>query len=244
MSRPIRPLALFLDIDGTLIELAPKPHLVVVPDFLPPLLRKLAEQLDGALALISGRALAEVDRLFPGLECAAGSHGGEWRLGGSLRVGLTAIPELEALAAGAETLPGILVERKPMGVAMHYRDNPQLAGQVRALARRTIERADQAFRLIDGKSVVEVVPAGIDKGTAITRFMDAPVFAGRTPVYVGDDVTDECGFRAVNRLDGVSIRVGGTKGSAANRGVSSPQAVRRWLKNLHRQATGGNHVQS
>lgn len=244
MSRGHRSLALFLDIDGTLIDLAPKPHLVEVPGFLPPLLRDLAERLDGALALVSGRALAEVDRLFPGLDTAAGSHGGEWRLDGTMRAGVAAIPELDALAAGAETLPGILVERKPMGVAMHYRDNPQLAGQVRALARRTIERADQSLRLIDGKSVVEVVPAGIDKGTAITRFMNAPTFMGRVPVYVGDDVTDECGFRAVNRLDGVSIRVGGTQGSAANRELSSPRAVRRWLKILHRQATGGNHAQS
>ncbi len=239
-----RRMALFLDIDGTLIDLAPKPDLVVVPDFLPPLLHDLATELGGALALVSGRALTEIDRLIPGLDSVAGSHGGEWRLQGVTKAAIAAIPELDALAAGAETLPGILVERKPMGVAMHYRDNPQLAGQVRALARRIVESADQALRLIDGKSVVEVVPAGTDKGGAITRFMDAPAFAGRFPIYVGDDVTDECGFRAVNRLDGLSIRVGGTKGSAATRGLSSPRAVRRWLKTLHQQAIGGNHVQS
>lgn len=236
--------ALFLDIDGTLIDLAPKPDLVVVPDFLPPLLLDLAQALGGALALVSGRALAEIDRLFPGLDCVAGSHGGEWRLGGTSRSSKVTIPELDALAAGAETLPGILVERKPLGVALHYRDNPQLAGQVRALARRTVERADQKLRLIDGKAVVEVMPADTDKGGAIIRFMDNPVFAGRRPIYVGDDVTDECGFSAVNRLGGVSVRVGGTQGSAACRGLSSPQAVRRWLRTLHRQATGGNHAQS
>lgn len=234
--------ALFLDIDGTLLDLAARPDLVVVPPELADTLHTLARVLDGALALVSGRALAEIDQLFPGLPAVAGSHGGEWRQGGRLRATGAPAPELTALAAGAATLPGIMVERKPQAVALHYRDNPKLAGHVRALAERAVAAASVGLRLLEGKSVIEVVPAEVDKGRAVARFMAAPPFAGRVPLYVGDDVTDEYGFQAVNRLGGLSIRVGDLGASAARRQLSSPTAVRRWLRRTARQEQeGGRH---
>lgn len=238
-------LALFLDVDGTLIDLADRPDLVVVPPMLPELLRTLSDRLGGALALVSGRALADIDRLFPGLACVAGSHGGEWRQAGTMAAASRRAPQLDRLATQAALLPGILVERKPLGVALHYRDNPVLAPTLRRMAQHAVEQAAEPLKCMNGKAVVEVMPAGIDKGGAVARFMTAPAFAGRRPVFIGDDVTDESGFVQVNRMEGLSIRVGGTQGSAARRALSSPKAVRRWLHGLETRTKGGcNHGQS
>ncbi|MBR9973671.1 trehalose-phosphatase [Magnetospirillum sulfuroxidans] len=236
--------ALFLDIDGTLLDLAAKPDLVVVPAELPGVLAALTAHLGGALALISGRTLSDIDWLFPGGGDAAGSHGAEWRRAGMVKASAAVGPELHALAAGAETLPGILVERKPLAVALHYRDAPQLAAQVRGLAHNAVAAAPVALRVLEGKSVIEVVPANADKGAAISRFMTCPPFAGRCPVFIGDDVTDESGFSAVNRLGGRSIHVGGNIDSVASRKIASPTAVRRWLAGVERKLRGHAHGQS
>jgi len=236
--------ALFLDIDGTLLDLAAKPDQVVVPPELPGVLAALSAHFNGALALISGRTLSDIDGLFPGGGDAAGSHGAEWRRAGMVKASAAVGPELHALAVGAETLPGILVERKPLAVALHYRDAPHLAAQVRGLAKNAVAAAPVALRMLEGKSVIEVVPANADKGAAISRFMTCPPFAGRRPLFIGDDVTDESGFAAVNRLGGLSIHVGGNTNSVASRKIASPTAVRRWLAGLERKLRGKANGQS
>lgn len=230
-SAPAAKSALFLDIDGTLIELAPRPDLVVVPTDLPQLLRDLQHRWQGGLALVSGRSLAEIDRMFPGLECVAGCHGGEWRLGGESFVAPLADSVLNGLAIQAGRLPGILIERKPVGLALHYRANPSACGLLRRWARSAVVQAQRSLRLVEGKAVIEVTGADCDKGRAVERFMESPGFAGRRPIYVGDDMTDEGGFDAVNRLGGVSIRVGGDeRESLACRSLPAPKAVRLWLR--------------
>lgn len=231
--------ALFLDIDGTLLDIAPTPEGVIIPATLPPLLDSLTRRLSGALALISGRSLADIDRLFPQRTDAAGIHGAEWRMSGKSAArtddrGQDLVPD--DLVTGIETqarlLPGVLVERKPRSVALHYRSAPEHATAVHALAEAAVRRAPSPLRLLRGKAVIELIPAGAGKGKAIEQFMQTPPYAGRTPVFVGDDVTDEDGFITINRMGGISIYVGGNPTAARCR-FSSPAAVRQWLAMLN-----------
>lgn len=225
--------ALFLDIDGSLLDLAPTPDAVIVPPCVPALLDSLAHRASGALALISGRSLADIDRLLPANRDAAGTHGAELRLPGM------AAPSREdwsddvtaAVEAGARALPGVLIERKSRSVALHFGAAPEHEAAARALAETVALAAPSPLRLVLGKAVVELVPSGVGKGPAIERFMRAAPYAGRVPVFVGDDLTDEDGFQAVNRMNGISIHVG-SKPTAARFRVSTPAAVRRWLAGL------------
>ncbi len=228
--------ALFLDIDGTLLELAATPDGVAVPEGLPALLDRLSGRLTGALALVSGRSLAGIDRLLPGGRDAAGTHGVEWRQAGQARTLAESWPaELDAaVAAAAAQLPFLRVERKDHSIALHYRAAPDQGAAVRALAASVAGAAPRPFDLLDGKAVVEIIPAGAGKGAAIERFMANPPYAGRRPVFVGDDVTDEHGFAAVNRLGGISIHVGTNPATAARWRLDSPVAVRAWLSTLVR----------
>ncbi len=223
--------ALFLDIDGTLLDLAPTPDAVVVPEVLPPLLDSLTRRLSGAVALISGRSLAGIDRLFPGGRDAAGIHGAEWRLGGEVSALAESWPDSlnRAVEAAAARLPGVLVERKTRSAALHFNAAPDQAAAVRAAAEAVQHAAALPLDLLDGKGVVEIIPAGATKGTAIERFMRAPPYAGRAPLFVGDDVTDESGFAAVNRMDGISIHVGDNPATAARYRFPSPDSLRNWL---------------
>lgn len=232
---PATPWALFLDVDGTLLELAGRPDAVVVPPALPALLDALAAALGGALALVSGRALADVDRLFaPHRYALAGSHGAEWRLPGSTVVQHLALPALDAaaerLAAFVEAHPGTLMERKSHGLALHWRNAPAAEDGARACMAALHAGLGEAFRLLDGKAVLELLPAGIDKGAAVGRFCAAAPFAGRVPVFVGDDVTDEAGFAAVNARGGFAVHVGSAgRSSAATHRLPTPAAVGVWL---------------
>lgn len=229
--------ALFLDIDGTLLDLAPEPQAVQVPRGLDVQIRALALGLGGALALVSGRPLSDVDRFFPAGFDAAGTHGAQWRLGGTETA---PGPEVEAalseittlLREGTDGLPGVLLERKPHAIALHYRLAPERSAQVRSLAGRAAQALGPAFRLQAGKRVVELLPAHAGKGAAIGRFMGRPPYAGRTPVFVGDDRTDEDGFTVVNALAGLSIRVGDGGQTQAQFRLHSPTAVRHWLAGL------------
>lgn len=226
--------ALFLDIDGTLLEIAPTPDSVVVPPTLVATLRTLAIALDGALAVISGRPIAEIDHLLPGNFDAAGTHGAEWRLDGrSLEAdrasehAIAAAMPMIAEAAGA--LPGVLVERKAVAVALHYRAAPARAEDVTRLARRVLEEIGPGFRLLEGRNVVEIVPAGADKGSGIRRFMAHRPYAGRRPIFAGDDVTDESGLAAVALSEGLAIGVGARRSEAARHHLPGPAAVLDWL---------------
>jgi len=229
--------ALFLDIDGTLLELAPEPQAVRVPPGLAARIATLAQGLGGALALVSGRPLSDIDRFFPGRFDAAGTHGAQWRLGGTETTPGPPVDEALAgivalLREGTNRLPGVILEPKPHALAMHYRLAPQWEAQVRSLAGRAAERLGPAFRLQAGKLVVELLPAAAGKGAAIRRFMGQPPYAGRTPVFVGDDLTDEDGFAVVNALGGLSIRVGEGEPTLAQSRLPSPAAVRDWLAGL------------
>lgn len=239
--------ALFLDIDGTLLDLAPTPGDVVVPRSLPPRLDALRLRFGGALALVSGRALAGVDHLFPGGHDAAGSHGVEWRLAGKTTILTVRWPDemTATVEAAARLLPGVRIERKPRSLALHFRDAPGSEQAVRALAEAAIRDAESPLGLLEGKAVIEIVPLEADKGEAILRFMRAPPYTGRRPVFAGDDVSDESGFAAVNRLDGLSLHVGRSLATKAHFRLSSPTSLRRWLARLDR-APGGvsNHEHS
>lgn len=232
--------ALFLDIDGTLIELAPRPEAVEVLATLPPLLKTLGRRCGGALALVSGRSLDSIDHLFPHGFDAVGCHGVEWRLGSRHRAdGDAPPPALAAVVdAGAAGLPGLQVERKPHTLALHYKAIPDRAEAVRTLA-EAAARSVPGYRLQSGKDVVEILPADASKGMAIARAMAAAPYAGRRPVFAGDDLTDESGFAEVNRMNGITIHVGKNSPTAAQYRVSSPGELRRWLETVN-QALGAS----
>lgn len=231
--------ALFLDIDGTLLDLAPRPEAVVVPPGLAPTLDSLSRHLSGALALVSGRSLAGIDDLFPGRRDAAGSHGAEWRhasrvctLPADWLAGL-----LPRLGRDIALPPGLRLEPKPCALALHYPRHPAAEPQARRLAEHLAALSPARLRLLAGKQVIELLPDGIDKGRAIERFLTLPPYAGRRPVFVGDDRTDEDGFAAVNRWDGISVKVGPEPTTARHR-LASPAEVRHWLAVLAPPAAG------
>ncbi len=229
--------ALFLDVDGTLLEIRDRPEDVVADRDLVALLGNLSGTLDGALSLVSGRAVAEIDRIFaPERFPAAGAHGAEIRQHPEDDVDTTSarLPAavLEELAGFAATHEGLLLETKLGGASLHYRMAPQLESQCRELVTRLMHELGQEFRLIPGKMVFELAPRGHDKGQAIVAMMNREPFAGRRPVFVGDDVTDEDGFHAVNRMQGISIRVGEDRDSAAACTLDSVAAVRQWLESI------------
>jgi trehalose 6-phosphate phosphatase len=229
--------ALFLDVDGTLLEIAPCPDLVRVPRGLPALLADLAALRGGALALVSGRSLAQLDRLFPAWRgAAAGLHGIERRQAEGRLVctdddaALAALDGLRAPLAGlAQAQPGLFFEDKGRTLALHYRGRPQAEAEIRAFAESLLRAAGPALRLIAGKRVVEFQPRTAGKGEAIAAFLAEPPFRGRHPVFLGDDTTDEDGFAEINRQGGLSVRVGRPAATAARCGLASVSAAQRWL---------------
>lgn len=230
--------ALFLDFDGTLVELADAPDAISVSPDVVPLLARLSERLEGRLALVSGRSIADLERH---LECAglamSGSHGLELRLRDGSHIPLAARHDLsgarERLERLAAETPGLLIEDKPFGIALHYRQAPDeeaRATQVMAeLARAT------GLSLQQGKMVVELRPAGADKGDAVRAFMAEPDFAGARPLFVGDDLTDEDAFAAAAAMGGAGILVGAARDSAARWRLPDVAAVIRWLAEAARR---------
>jgi trehalose 6-phosphate phosphatase len=226
--------AFFLDIDGTLLEHADRPEAVKVDGAMRRLLSDLEQGAGGALALISGRSVADIDGLFAPLVLpAAGQHGAERRdaSGGIHRHPFDAAPvrrAAERIAAYAAAHPGLVFEDKGQNLALHYRLAPQLEHEVGALMREVAAGLSDAFELQRGKMVLEIRPGGRDKGSAIAEFMQEPPFRGRTPVFIGDDLTDEFGFGVVNGLGGVSVKVGDGSSRARWR-LADAAAVRAWL---------------
>ena len=225
--------ALFLDFDGTLVELAETPDAIRVPGALRPLLDRLARKLDGRLAIVSGRAIADLDLYVatPGI-CVAGSHGLELRAAD----GRTSAPppvaileearaEISAFASGRE---GLLVEEKPASVALHYRRAPALEGDVANFMAALAERTGLAVQ--NGKMVAELRPPGPTKGDAVRALLAEPGFAGARPVFVGDDITDEDAFEAAAALGGAGILVGPPRASAAHWRLDDVASVSRWLR--------------
>jgi trehalose 6-phosphate phosphatase len=231
---PPRPLAIFLDLDGTLLELRDDPAETRADAALADLLDRLAAAAEGALALVSGRTVASIDRLFsPRRFAAAGQHGAERRdAAGVLHRHGAPDERLAALRRRAEAFmarqPSLLLEDKGASLALHYRRAPYLEPEVRALCDALVEEGGGAFVLQAGKHVCEIKPAGRDKGAAIAEFMAERTFRGRLPLFVGDDLSDEFGFAAVNRLGGIAVKVGAGESIAPWR-LPDIQAARCWL---------------
>jgi trehalose 6-phosphate phosphatase len=225
--------ALFLDVDGCLLDFADAPDAVVVPDALQATLQSLVQRLHGAVALVSGRSLASIDALFAPLRLpASGLHGVEQRSPQRHIAAPKAPPALAMIGEEARQVahgyPGALVEDKGPALALHWRAAPQAAGALRAVADAALPRLP-GYCLQHGDNVVELRPAASDKGSAILALMDEPSFRGRVPVFLGDDLTDESGFAIVNAHAGISVLVGAREPSAAHYGLADPHAVRAWL---------------
>jgi len=232
-----QPTALFLDIDGTLLEFESHPDLVRATEGLILLLKSISTALDGALALISGRPLHDIDRVFdPWQPFAAGGHGAEVRGGAGTRLHRPDISQLHltraALAEGAAALPGSWIEDKGYGLALHYRDAPQHEAAARALVERVAAASHGALEVQRGAYVQELRPASFDKGLALDELMTCSPFSGRHPVVVGDDHTDEFAFAAAHRHGGMSVLVGPRDDTVAQYRISDPEAVRGWLTEI------------
>lgn len=220
--------ALFLDFDGTLVDLAPKPEEVIVPSGLVSTLDSLNNYLAGAIALISGRPIEQIDSFLHPLRLpVAGVHGAERRgSDGALRL-MSTHPlqrvEEAALALAAQH-PRLRVENKRGSVALHYRQAPELESLCLQAMQSAVEESP-GLTLLRGKMVVEAKPGGASKGHAIEAFLREPPFAGRMPVFVGDDFTDEVGFSTVQRMQGLGVKVGEGASVAWHR-LASPAALR------------------
>lgn len=226
--------SLYLDFDGTLVEIAERPDAVVVDGALTDLVTAVAMRLDGRVALISGRSIAALGALLAAPSIAiSGSHGVETRWPDG-RNDIPSTPSglsdaVAALRDWAAERPGLLVEEKPFGVALHYRALPQAAEECRAFAAELSQSS--GLGLQTGKMVVELRAAGTDKGDALRRLHAEPPFAGHRPVFVGDDDTDEPAFRAAVALGGAGVLVGPMRETAASYRVPNVAAVRAWLEN-------------
>ncbi len=232
-------LALFLDVDGTLVPIAADPASVRPDPALPALLAGASKRLGGALGIISGREIDSIDRLTDGaVPYLAGSHGAEYRLGPGqaiLRPGPQ--PDLAGLLAEivrrTEAWPAVLIEPKRAGIAVHYRRAPNLAPELRGLLETLLARRPQAdLSLLQGDHVLEIRSPAHNKGEAVRRLMTAAPFRGRRPLFIGDDVTDEDGFAVAIELGGAAIIVGDRRPTLATRQLDSPAEVLRLLARL------------
>jgi trehalose 6-phosphate phosphatase len=228
-------MAYFLDIDGTLIDFGDTPARTRLAKAHRRLLLRLRRRAGGAVAIVSGRSIADIDRIFHTSQWpAAGQHGAERRdaRGRYSRVAAAnaALPRVRRLLADAVARhPGLLLEDKGHSIALHYRRVPRLAAYAHRLVRAQLPLLGRSYCVRRGKRVVELNPAGRDKGAAVLAFMAERPFRGRTPVFVGDDLTDEFGFETVNALGGVSVKVGAGATVATMR-VRDVRSVWDWLE--------------
>lgn len=225
--------ALFLDLDGTLASFEERPEDVRPEPWRTELLRRLQGRLDGRLAVISGRSLEEVDRILEGAVTAVGAvHGLVRRTGDGVVEGIAADPALAGARVRLEQFvserPGLLLEDKGVGLAVHSRQAPEMSAAVRAEAERIC--AGDSLMLQPGELVTEVRTAGADKGAAVRAFMKEHPFRDALPVFVGDDLTDENGFQAATGLGGVGLLVGPLRPTHADMRLESVEAVRAWLE--------------
>ncbi|MBA4759093.1 MAG: trehalose-phosphatase [Sphingosinicella sp.] len=230
----IERLSVFLDFDGTLVELAHAPDAIRIAPGLIDMLENAAAALEGRLAVVSGRALADLDRhLGTRRLTLSGSHGGELRLAAASANAPpgSAFPEQAHLEASAfAAAHGLLLETKPLGFAFHYRQTPTAGATVEAFARQLGTRYGLAMKA--GKMVAELMPPGIDKGGIVASLMATPGFRGSTPVFIGDDLTDEDGFRAAAAHGGFGILVGTRAATTATARLGDVNAVHTWLGHL------------
>ena len=229
--------ALFLDLDGTLVGIAPTPDAARPTGHLVALLESASRHVGSALAIVSGRPIREIDRILAPLELPmAGLHGLERRSAGGAYTPPPALPRFDelraALARFAADRPGLLLEDKGAALALHYRARPELGAAAAAVVEEALGGARGGIAVQHGKAVVELRPEGADKGAAVGAFMSESPFAGRRPVFAGDDITDEAAFRAVRRRGGVAVRVGDEAATAAEWRLADVAAVHAWLADL------------
>jgi trehalose 6-phosphate phosphatase len=228
--------ALFLDIDGTLIEFVPRPEDARVPPPLLATLEALRQSLGGALALVSGRALGDVDRLFAPLTlAAAGQHGAEARMTPAGPAQIFTAPPAALGAVLAEVIPfltahpALRAESKGLSIAFHYRGAEAEAPRLRKILAAAVVRHGAALQMLDGHLCFDLRPTAEHKGKIVERFMASPPFAGRVPVYVGDAGTDEDGFAVALALGGRAIRIGARQPTRATESFRDPPELRAWL---------------
>lgn len=220
--------ALFLDFDGTLVEIAATPDAVRVPASLPALLQRLATRLDGALAIVSGRPVAQLDMHLPVPIAKVGDHGAAMRLAPGAPIGGPPLPvppaawrdEAEHIA---NVFPGAFVEHKAHGLVLHYRQAPDAAAPARGLL-VSLVAGHPDFTLMPARMAWEVTPRAVSKGTAVAALLARAPFAGRLPVFIGDDVTDEAGMAAARAAGGLGWRL--------QEEFGTPAALRAWLARL------------
>ena len=225
--------ALFLDVDGTLLDYAPRPEDAVVPPSLLRTIGELSGALDGALAIVSGRKIADLDRLFAPLRLpVAGQHGAEARRRQDVAVHAPDASALAAILAPVYALgkrPTVMIENKGLSAAVHYAGSTLERDTLNALLSGAVAHSGGAYRLLTSHLAFDIVPSAVDKGRAVQWFMADPPFAGRVPVFIGDELTDEDGFAAAVARGGYAIKVGPRPNSIAPWHVRSPQELRQWL---------------
>jgi trehalose 6-phosphate phosphatase len=232
------PLALYLDIDGTLLDMALTPSTVHVPPDLADMLARTTERLSGALAIVTGRPIAEADQLLKPLKfAAAGVHGAEMRT--------TATGEIASLTPAfnpallndlrtiAEAMPGIVTENKGAGIAMHYRLVPDLREPLLATVEALLPKYPGQFAICGGRKVIEILPVGFSKGVALHKLAGLSQFKNRIPVMIGDDIADMEAFRAAESLGGVGLKVAGENFTKAEASFGGAPDVRSWLRKLN-----------
>jgi trehalose 6-phosphate phosphatase len=239
--------ALFLDFDGTLVELAPTPDEVRIPSELPDILKRLSAVLNGAVALVSGRKLSDLDHFLSPLNLpVAGQHGAELRgadVGAQTFAPIHGVaPLLPAIEEFAARRPGLLVEAKGFSVAVHYRKAPAYQDELRDFLASLVAGHPGGLETIQGHSVLEIKPRAMNKGLAVRRFMEGPPFHGRFPVFIGDDRTDEDGFHAALSFGGAAIKVGLGGESLAPAHIADPAATRRWLLHVCDALSQSTHL--
>jgi len=230
--------AFLLDFDGTLVDIAPRPEQVVVPAALPGHLIKLRALCGGALALVSGRPIAQIEAFFGGAHFAiAGEHGTAIRHAPDAPIENLPLPDLpakwmRAAEAAVAAHPGTQLEPKRNGFVLHYRGAPGAGDALLAVLAPLVAEQPQNFHVSPAKMAWELRPAGLDKGTAVRALMARAPFAGRLPVFIGDDVTDEDGMREARAMGGLGLRVPDVFNDAAG--------VRTWLAHLAETAAGAD----
>jgi trehalose 6-phosphate phosphatase len=237
------PPALFLDVDGTLLDLAARPDDVVAPVDLIATLARAERKLAGALALISGRPIDDVDRLFAPLRLrVSGVHGAEIRLDPNAARTPTTVGDLPqsllaALRLAVEPFPGVFVEDKRFSFTVHYRLAPAAERPLRHIVQELVDSLPIAIEMMDAHYAIEIKGPSYDKGSAIAAFLSTPTFRGRTPIFIGDDTTDESGFALVTARGGLAYSVGRPRPGAIG-AFSEPRAVREWLAEFAARGAG------
>lgn len=228
----LRGASLFLDFDGTLVEIAPRHDAVQVSSELRELLVELRERLDGRVAILTGRSAENVERLIEPLLLAIGGHHGLETRNAQGSAAIERPPILDEMLRELRQLerdhPGVLIEEKPLGIAIHYREAPEAEEACRTAVEEAARRS--GLEVQPGKMVLELKPEGGNKGLALRRLLDQPPFAGTIPVFLGDDLTDEPGFAAAQELGGAGILIGDRSPTAADYRLESVEEALAWLR--------------